>query len=237
MSKKLSDLFGNKKVLIGMIHLAGRTQKEKIKRALEEADIYAQEGIDGAVIEDYHGTPEDVEETLKSLSERPLKIQIGVNVLRDPYRAFELADKYKGQFVQFDTIQASRRFNENLYNQLRKEYSCLFVFGGVRFKYIPLTGKTLEEDIKDGVSKCDAIVTTGEGTGIETPLQKLIDFRKIMGNSFPLIVGAGVNDKNIREQLAIANGAVIGSYFKNYDTESEVEMARVREIVKLARAE
>ena len=239
MSKNFSSFFGNEKVIIGMIHLAGRDNHEKIERVLEEIKICEEEGLDGVIVEDYHGNLSDVRDTLESLSKNQYKIQIGVNTLRNPYLAFEFAGMYGASFVQFDTIQASagdennpKRFNERLYNSLREKYSNIFVFGGVRFKYVPGTGKSLEEDITDGMSKCDAIVTTGEGTGIETPTKKLKDFRKIMGD-FPLIVGAGVNDRNIEEQIKIADGAVIGSYLKNEDTQSEVQRKRVKRLVDL----
>lgn len=241
MKKSFSNFFGSEKAIIGMIHLAGRDSHEKIERALKEIRIYEEEGLDGAIVEDYHGRLSDVKDTLESLSKNQYKIRIGVNTLRNPYLAFEFADTYGASFVQFDTIQASagdennlKRFNEKVYNSLRAKYSNIFVFGGVRFKYVPETGKSLEEDIADGMSKCDAIVTTGEGTGIETPTKKLKDFRKIMGN-FPLIVGAGVNETNIREQIKIADGAIIGSYLKNGDTQSVVQRERIKRLVDLIR--
>ncbi len=108
------------------------------------------------------------------------------------------------------------------------------VFGGVRFKYIPSTGKTLKEDIYDGISKSDVIVTTGEGTGIETPTAKLLDFRNIMGE-FPLVVGAGVNKDNIKEQMEIVDGAIVGSYVKGGNTQNPVQRNLVRELVNLSR--
>ena len=44
------DVFGNTAVL-GMIHLSG---KQVLERALHELCIYANEGVDGAIIENYH---------------------------------------------------------------------------------------------------------------------------------------------------------------------------------------
>lgn len=238
MGKSFYDLFGYKKVIIGMIHLSGKNKTEKLERAIEEVTIYENLGLDGAIVEDYHGEIDDVKNTLEALSRRQCEIQIGVNVLRDPYLAFEFADKYGASFIQFDTIQASagnennpKRFNDELYMSLGKKYPNICVFGGVRFKYVPPTGKTLEEDIINGMSKCEAIVTTGSGTGIETPLEKLKDFRKIMGNDFPLIIGAGFNIENAAEQIEIVNGAIIGSYFKSENTYAPVDGKLVRKIV------
>lgn len=242
MESNFYDVFPKKKILIGMLHLAGKNHLERVDRAIEEMTIYREEGFDGAIVEDFHGELQDVISVLSKANDLGLNkgpFAVGVNVLNDPYIAFELADKYGATFIQFDTIQASpgdrynpKRFNEKLHISLRKKYSEICIFGGVRFKYIPETGNSLEDDIADGMYKADAIVTTGEGTGIETPTQKLRDFRKIMG-TFPFIDGAGVNDKNIREQIEIVDGAVIGSYLKNYDTEAQIQRERVRRIVDL----
>ena len=60
----LKRIFGIKKPVIGMIHLAGDGLNAKIDRALEELNIFDEEGINGAIIEDYHATPRDVYETI-----------------------------------------------------------------------------------------------------------------------------------------------------------------------------
>ncbi len=239
MSSNFYNVFPKKKLLIGMVHLAGDNQKEKITRALEKIKIYEKEGLDAAIVEDYHGTVYDVYSTLEDLAGKNYEIIIGVNVLSAPYVSFALASKYNLKFVQFDTIQASpgepsntKRFNDELYSGLREKNKNVCVLGGVRFKYIPPTGKSLEEDIKNGMYKADAIVTTGEGTGIETPTDKLKSFRETMGG-FPLIVGAGVNEKNIIEQMEFVDGAIIGSYFKNQITWGKVIPSKVRKLVNL----
>ena len=244
MESNFYDVSPRKKLLIGMLHLAGKDHLERVDRAIEEMTIYREEGFDGAIVEDFHGELQDVISVLSKANDFELNkgpFAVGVNVLNDPFIAFELADKYGATFIQFDTIQASprdennpKRFNEKLYMSLRKKFPEICILGGVRFKYIPKTGRSLEDDIADGMYKADAIVTTGEGTGIETPTQKLRDFRKIMG-TFPLIDGAGVNDRNIREQMSIVNGTIVGSYLKDGDTQAKVKRERVKKLADLAR--
>ena len=70
----------------------------------------------------------------------------------------------------------------------------------------------MEEDLKMGMKLCDAIVVTGQGTGKETPLDKIKYFRSVIGN-FPLIIGAGLTADNIN-QMEWVDGAIVGSYFK-----------------------
>ena len=229
MGRDFSELFNVKKPIIGMIHLAGRDEKEKIDRALEEISIFEEEGVSGAIVEDYHGSIEDIRNVLKKTSRRKMKLVVGVNALGHPCLGFNLADEFGAGFIQFDSVQ-TRDLDLAYYNKSREKYPNICVLGGIRFKYKRMTGNSLEEDLAEGMPRCDAVVTTGEGTGIETPTEKLRDFKRILG-SFPLVVGAGVNLKNVYEQLEIADGAIVGSYFKSYDTNEKVIRERVSELM------
>lgn len=233
MNITFKKLFPAGKPIIGMIHLAGE-RNEKVKRALEELDIYEQEGIDGAIVENYHGDKEDVKEVLKNSQGRYNNLILGVNIFNDRYLGFQLANKYGAKFIQLDSVQTSD-LNVDLHGEMKKQYPNIVVLGGIGFKYTSPTGNPLEVDLREGQSRCEAIVTTGSGTGIETPLSKLREYKTLLGE-FPLIVGAGVDAENAYEQLSIADGAIIGSYFKpNKNTILPVERSRVREIMDIAR--
>ncbi len=216
-----------------MIHLAGRPH-EKVKRALEELTIYEEEGVNGAIIEDYHATPLEVYETLKESSKMKFKIIKGVNLLQNPYRSFEEAHEFNAKFVQFDSVQTQNLRVED-YTRLRKEYPNIAVLGGVGFKYIKPTGNPLINDLNEAKERCEAIVTTGEGTGIETPIQKLKVYKSLL-KDFPLIVGAGVNLDNVYEQLTICEGAIVGSYFKPYgNTQAKVDRKKVHDFMQVVK--
>ena len=244
MANRLEELFWVKKPIIGMIHLAGLDEEEIIGRALEELTIYQEEGVDGAIIEDYHGTISDVHKVLKE-SKNKFKIIRGVNTLQYSYSSFSMADNGGARFVQFDSITRDLELKE--YEKLRKEYPDMIVLGGVGFKYIRPTGNSLETDLKEAMERCDAIVTTGDGTGIETPIEKLEEYKRFLRKlskdfqlpyDFPLIVGAGVNLDNVKEQIRIADGAISGSCFKPPseiypagDTNLPVDRERVQEFM------
>ena len=231
--KNLAKLFDSEKPIIGMIHLAGSSARERVRRGIGELIVYYEENISGAIIEDYHGTMDDVCEVLKESEKLDLDITRGVNALGNPYSSFGLASDFGAKFVQFDSVH-TRDLNVGAYFLLRKQYHDIFVLGGVGFKYIAPTGNPLERDLEEGKQKCDAIVTTGAGTGIETPIGKLKEYKKILGN-FPLIVGAGANARNLKEQLAVADGAIIGSYFKpEGDTLLPVDRNLVRDIAGIS---
>ena len=59
----------------------------------------------------------------------------------------------------------------------------------------------------------DGLVITGNATGEETPTKKIEMIRRAFP-SVKIFVGAGVNEKNVREQLTLANGAIVGTSIK-----------------------
>ena len=228
---KFHKVFTIKKPIIGMIHLAG---EDKVKRALEEIAIFEEEEIDAVIVEDYHGKYKDVYKTLKQSSKQPFKIIKGVNVLIDPYSSFELANEFGAKFIQFDSVQTPD-LNLKRYNKLREDYPKIIVLGGIGFKYIAPTGNPLEVDLNEGKERCDAIVTTGRGTGIETPTEKLKEYKRLL-KYFPLIVGAGVNLNNAYEQLSITDGAIVGSYFKpGENTYLPIDRKKVKDLMDVVK--
>ena len=77
---------------------------------------------------------------------------------------------------------------------------------------------------------------TQDATGQETSIDKIRSFRAGLGD-FPLIVAAGVTPENARESLKIADGAVVGSYFKDtYHDDGEVSLDHVRAIMDAVHA-
>lgn len=76
LNSRYNQVFG-KIPILGMIHLAG---EDPVKRALEELALFEEEGIDGAIIENYHGSIENVIATLKETSKRKSNVIIGVNL-------------------------------------------------------------------------------------------------------------------------------------------------------------
>jgi predicted TIM-barrel enzyme len=238
------------KRILGMIHLSG-DEGFKTQRALDEIAIYEEEGLYGCIIENYHGSADDVEEVLKNTDKRDNKIKIGINILPNEYaKAFELVNKYKVDFIQLDYVGGTYLGGEYNDGGVKKididSYFKTFVtipshvkvFGGVWPKYYtPVKGSNLENDIVDGLFCSDAIVVTGSGTGKQTPLDKIKDFRNIIQETrkfskTPLIIGAGLDTSNVVEQMEFAEGAIVGSCFKPYKrTQEKVSRELVKEFM------
>ena len=222
--------------ILAMLHLKGENPEERLKRAITEADIYSECGVDAMIVEDYFGTEADVENVLAYLSmERP-KYTLGVNVLDNFAKSYELALQYGAKFMQVDSICGHlNSSDEKLYFEMIDGYrkdKKIFVIGGVRFKYQPyLSNRSLKADLKIGMEHCDAIAVTGAGTGIDTEIEKIREFRKIIGN-FSLVVAAGMTKETIREKLSIGDAAIVGSTFKDNRKDSgDVSAEHVREFM------
>ena len=218
-----------------MIHLAGISP---VKRALDEISLFEQEGLDGVIVENYHSRKiEDVIDTLEQTKKLNLKLSIGINVLPNDFEmAFTLAHEYKADFIQLDHVAGvygtDTKLNFPEYDAFRHEYPKVLVLGGVWPKYYtPIPGSDLKKDLLEGMQRADAIVVTGAGTGKETPLEKIQQFRSVLGNH-PLIVGAGLTVENVYPQLSIADGAIVGSYFKKDNlTENQVDRKKVKDFM------
>jgi predicted TIM-barrel enzyme len=213
------EIFDNPKPILAMLHLKGDTLEEILERVVIEADIYHQCGVDAMIVEDYFG---DVTAVIKSLellkNERP-DYCLGVNVLDDFPKSYELCQQFDLPFMQVDSIcghlnEADEKDYLRMVDRYREE-SEVAVIGGVRFKYQPvLSNRSLEEDLKIGMAHCDAIAVTGSGTGVETSTDKIKAFRAIIG-AFPLVVAAGVTLETLEEKLSIGDAAIVGSTFKD----------------------
>lgn len=216
--KDFLSIFKDTKPILGMLHLKGDTPQSVLKRALLEARQMVDAGVSAVIVENYFGTPENVEAVLAQFQEQGVDFIYGVNVLHQDETAFELARQYGCAFLQLDSVsghlppQEDEAFAQKLAS-LRAGYSG-YVLGGVRFKYQPyLSGRSLAQDLALATQRCDAIVVTGDATGALTPVEKIQSFREGIG-AFPLVVGAGMTPKSCAAQLALADAAIVGSYFK-----------------------
>lgn len=213
------EMFNVKKPIIGMLHMGGNSTEERVALALKEAAIYKKCGVDAMLIEDYlpGSTYEDVRAAMKALSQEDDYV-VGVNILNNFCYSYETASLYGGKFMQVDSVAG------HLPPELDKPYAeavaayratgKLPVIGGVRFKYQPvLSGRTLEEDMKLGMQRCDVVACTGAGTGLETSTDKIKEYRALLGD-FPMVIAAGMTAATVKEKLSIADVAIVGSYFK-----------------------
>ncbi len=225
------------KPVIAMLHLKGIGSEDCMERFKRETEIYFTNGIDAVMVENYFGSIEMCVRALEYLKANMPEKCYGVNILGDYEMGFELAREYGADFIQIDSVcghlppARDAEYAEEL-NKLREGASAA-VLGGVRFKYQPiLSGRSLAEDIKLGKERCDAVVTTGDGTGIDCPTEKLKEFKQMLCD-FPLVVGAGVTAETAAEKLKYADAVIVGSWLKEgHNAGNEVCEEYVKEFMK-----
>ncbi len=241
--KDFLSLFRVQKPVLGMLHLMGEDRADVLRRAYAEADIMLRNGVSAVIVENYFGTADDARAVLQAFMQDHVPFVYGVNILHDDVENFRTAMEYGAAFLQLDSVAGHLAPDRDdafgaFLEQSRAQYGG-FVIGGVRFKYQPHnSGRSLEEDLRIGMGRCDAIAVTGNGTGMMTPVDKIREFRFIAGD-FPLIVAAGVTPESCSAQFAYADAAIVGSYFKDtYQDMGEVDANHVRafmEAVELCR--
>lgn len=238
MKKDFLGKFAKAKPIIGMIHLKGENDEDVFARAKKEIDIYIANGIDGIILETYFGDYHQLERIMDYVDKADLKVPYGVNCLNFDHMGFYLANKYHADFVQLDSVVGHVKPRDEAtlaaFLQLEREASQAALIGGVRFKYQPLLSKrSLSEDLQIAVERCDGICVTGDETGKTTPIEKIKEFKEVIGD-FPLIVAAGITKETLIEQMSIADAAIVGSYFKDTRKDTgDVCAAHVKEIMDL----
>lgn len=234
MKKTFLDLFKNKKPIFGMLHLSGEGHEAILEQAKKEIDMYIEGGVDAIIVENYFGNYYDMENALQYLVDTKPDIIYGVNCLHVDPMGFYLAKKYNASFIQLDSICGHLKVRDDPgfdeFIKLMRNYYDGYILGGVRFKYMPYkSGRTLEEDLTIGMTRCDAIVVTQDATGQETSMEKINEFRRIMGPDFPLVIGAGVTPENCEKQFEVADAAIVGSYFKDtYKDTGNVDLSHIQ---------
>ncbi len=208
------SMFRERKPVMAMLHLKGTSPDDVLERMKRELDIYVSEGVDAVIVEDYFGTYGDMRRALAYIEQTKPDIVYGVNCLNVDAMGFELAGEFGAAFVQLDSVvgHVKPRDEEALaaFLELFRSRYAGCVLGGVRFKYQPV--------------------------GQETSLDKIRAFRAGLGD-FPLIVAAGVTPENLKESFRIADGAVVGSYFKDsYRDDGELSAEHVRTFMDAVRA-
>lgn len=240
----LTPLFQNSKPIIGMIHVGAlpgtpanhQTVGEIIAQAIREAAVYREAGVDGIAIENMHDVPylrgevgpeivaamTLVGQTVKSESRLPVGIQIlaGANI-----EAMAVACAANLDFIRAESFVFAHVADEGLIEssaakllRYRKMIGadCVQVWADVKKKH---SSHAITADISLGVMaetvefmRGDAVIITGGVTG-DPP--KLADVEEAKAHCrLPVILGSGVDDKNISEFWPLADGFIIGSHFK-----------------------
>ncbi len=268
------ELFPVPRPLIGMVHLAplpgsprwGGSIDDVIKRAMDDARVLAEEGIDGIIVENFGDAPFSsgrvhpatvaamtigvlaVHGVVREVDQES-RIRVGINVLRaDVISALSIAASTGAGFVRTNVLTGAMVTDQGIiegtaYEALRERRLLGIgtpIFADVLSKHAyPVgAGVVLELEARSTAYRglADALIVTGDETGAATSGEDLRRARAAVPDR-PILIGSGLDISNVSELLPLCDGAILGTALKvDGVTEGPVDRARVREMVARARS-
>lgn len=262
----LKEVFGVPWPVIGMCHLSALPgdpafddaggMKAVVDRAASDLQALQKGGADAVMFSNEFSLPyliktEPITATamarvIGQLMDR-IVVPFGVNVLWDPVASVDLAAATGASFVReiFTGVYASdyglwnTSCGESARHRRRVGASGVrLLFNVVPESAVSLGGRTLEDIVRSTVfnARPEGLCVSGLTAGARTDLAVLQRVKSAAGTT-PVFVNTGVNDGNVAEQLAVADGAVVGTFFKRDGIfENEVDAERVEQLMGKVRA-
>ncbi len=265
MQTWVKDLFGVEKPVIGMCHMRampGDPQYDAVKGMAwvyeqARADMLALQegGVDAILFSNEFSLPylTKVETiTVACMAsvvgelKREVKIPYGVNVLWDPQASIDLAMATGARFVReiFTGVYASDfgLWNTNAGEVIRHQYAIGAQHVRLFFNIVPeaaayLGNRPVTDIARSTVfnNRPDALCVSGLTAGAETSAQTLKLVKDVVPDT-PVFANTGVRLDNVEEQLKAADGAVIGTTFKqDGNTWNPVDVRRVKALMDRVR--
>jgi len=260
------DILGTNKPIIAMCHLQampgdpGYDKDGGMDRVIEAArhDLRGLQdgGVDAVMFSNEFSMPyltkvrtETVASMARVIGELmvDIKIPFGVNVLWDPIASLDLAVATGAKFVReiFTGVYASDfgLWNTNCGEVVRHQHAIGAQDVKLLFNIVPEAAKYLaSRDVVDIArstvfnNKPDALCVSGLTAGAETDAQILSLVKETVPDTL-VFANTGVRPQNVQQQLAIADGAVVGTTFKiDGKFENPVDIARVKSFMDTVKA-
>jgi uncharacterized protein len=262
----LDEVFNVRKPVIAMLHLAALPGDPGydsaggiaavVARAREELDALQSGGVDGVMVSNEFSLPyltktepitaitmaRIIGELLPDLS-----VPYGVNVLWDGGASIDLAVATGAQFVReiFTGVYASDfgLWNTNVGEVARHRVRVGGTGVKLFFNIVPESATYLADRDLASITRTtvfatlpDAICVSGATAGSPTDSEALRVVKSAAGE-VPVFVNTGVRAENVAAQLEIADGAIVGTYFKAEGVfENRAQRSRVEELMGQARA-
>ena len=176
-----------------------------------------------------------------------IKIPFGVNVLWDAERSLDLAAATGAKFVReiFTGVYASDfgLWNTNIGKTIRHQHKIGAGDVKLLFNIVPEAAKYVADRDIESIAKStvfnnrpDALCVSGLTAGAETDAQLLKRVKAVVPNTV-VLANTGVRYENVEQQLAFADGAVVGTTFKKDGVfENHVDEARVKRFMDKVRS-
>lgn len=257
----IRDTLGvNQRFVIGMVHclpLPGTAHyngnlERLFSQAVQDAKTLEAAGVNAVIVENMGDDPFAVKLDTAQVAalaiatakvREAVRIPVGVDAAFCDYQAsLSIAHITGAQFVRIPVFVDTVEFYGGLIKPCARDCMLyrkslgaqdVMILADVQVKHtnMLLPHVTIEQSAKNAAAcGADAIIVTGSAIGMETPIQMIERVKKCVG--VPVIAGSGVNAGNIRTQLSIADGAIIGTSLKEGGVLSNpISGALVREVL------
>lgn len=243
MSNWLYKVFGTDKPVIAMIHLpalpgdpdyrADKGMGFVLEHARSDLAALQDGGVDAVMFSNEASLPylTEVDTVTVAAMARiigqlldDIRVPYGVNVLWDAAASLDLAVVVDAQFVReiFTGVYASDfgLWNTNCGKVIRHQRAIGARHVRLLFNIVPestayLAPRDLADIARSTVfnARPDALCVSGLTAGEETSAQSLHQVKQAVPDT-PVFANTGVRPANVEEQLAIADGVVVGTTFK-----------------------
>jgi membrane complex biogenesis BtpA family protein len=262
----LRDLFGTEKPIVAMCHLRAMpgdpeydrsTGMEEVVEAGRKDLLALQEGgVDAVMFSNEFSRPYltqvdtvTVASMARVIAELLPEIQVpyGVNVLWDARASLDLAVAVGATFVReiFTGAYASDFgvWNTNCGAAVRHQHAIGAEDVRLLFNIYPEAAMYLAERSLSDIAKTtvfntlpDGICVSGITAGAETDVSLLAEVKRAVPDT-PVFANTGVRADNVETQLTVADGAIVGTFFKvDGVTWNRVDARRVKEFMAAVRA-
>lgn len=259
---KFTELF-NKKPIIGMVHLlplpssplyAGNLEAIE-KRAIEDVKALLDGGIDAFIVENFGDVPYDntisleaysvmlsITNKIKQMTHIPFGLNIQYNCIEHEW---SMAYASKADFIRVESFVENRIGTHGIsyasapkLMRMKQQYpaDCM-IFSDINVKHTyPMAEIKLEDAAHEAIeSGSNAIIITGKATGQNPKIEDVKELKEKL-NDIPLLIGSGVNAKNVNEFLQYADGIIVGSSLKvDGDVYKGIDPIRVKEFMNIVK--
>lgn len=237
------DLFGVKKPIIALLHLRALpgdplfartdTMEQVIETARRELDALQTGGVDGVLIANEFSLPYQKQVSYVTVAamgrivgelKSDLSIPFGVNIVSNPLATIDLAAATGANFVRSTFTGAymgeSGITDTNIAETLRRKKALGLDDLKLLYKVNPesdayLADRPMKKVLHSLIFHCfpDGLCVSGTSAGEETN-SSLIEEVRVACEGVPVFCNTGCTAANVKEKLAISDGACVGTAFK-----------------------
>jgi uncharacterized protein len=212
------------------------SDQEVMHQALADLEVYNAAGVDSLIFENDHDLPyiqppldkrgialmSRIVKAARGRFEGPIGVQMleAANITSLEIAAEADLDYIRVEAYVFAHVGGSGVINGSAGKILRRRREMdaehIKVFADVKKKH-GSHSLTLDLDIQDEITQAefflaDGVIVTSKFTGLHPDQNDLIKAKS--ATKLPVLIGSGMNAENIRQYLPLADGYIVGSYFR-----------------------